>query len=112
MDDIQPLRNFLKEIQGLPDLIYTQEGVDHYNQLKEKVRQVNPVDHQQELLQKQLVKKIKGLQELIREYEREITEAIQYLGAVTEGEKKHLKAAFHKIRKIEQEVQELLVKLP
>jgi hypothetical protein len=41
-------------------------------------------------------------------YEREIGDAIQYLGAVTEAEKKHLKNAYHKIQHQEQEVRRLL----
>lgn len=110
MEDIQPLRNFLKDIQGQPDLIYTQEAVDNYNRLKEQVLQAEAACRQQDL-QQQVLKKIDSLQALIREYEREINEANEFLGAVMEYEKKHLVKAFHRIRKTEQEVQQLLAQV-
>jgi hypothetical protein len=109
MNDIQPIRNFLTDIQGDPEFLYTLKEAAAYDQVKEKVKAVVAVNKQQVAMQKQLLKKIEGLQELIREYDREITEATEYLGQVSSTEKKHLKAAFNKIRKTEQEVQAYLV---
>jgi hypothetical protein len=107
MDDIQPLRNFLKEIQGQPDMIYTRQAVNHYNDLKEKVL-TQESDPGKAARQRHLAAQIESLQEQILVYEREIGDAIQYLGAVTEAEKKHLKNAYHKIQHQEQEVRRLL----
>ena len=111
MEDIQPLRNFLKEIQGQPELIYTQVTVGHYAQLKKKLRQLPPADPAQRLLQQQVLKQLTGLLDLIRDYDREIKEAIDFLPAVTETEKKHLTYAYQKIQKTEQQVQALLAQL-
>jgi DNA repair ATPase RecN len=107
MDEIEPVRNFLKEIQGHPDLVYTQAAAAAYQQQQQVVQQVVPVDKQQASLQKQLLKKLALLQELIRDYDREVHDATEFLGAVSETEKKHLRSAWNKIRKTEQEVQEL-----
>ena len=111
MEDIQPLRNFLKEIQGQPELIYTQVTVEHYAQLKKKLRQLHPADPAQRLLQQQVVKHLAGLLDLIRDYDREIKEAIDFLPAVTETEKKHLTYAYQKIQKTEHQVLALLAQL-
>jgi hypothetical protein len=108
MEDIQPLRYFLNEIQGQPELIYTGQAADAYNRGKEKVQAIHPVNKQQLLWQQHLLKQLENLQDLIREYERQIADATEYLAAVTETEKKHLKAAFYQIIKTEQEVQLLL----
>jgi hypothetical protein len=108
MGDIQPSRNFLMEIQGQPDFIYTQETVNYYSQLREGVLLVNSLNQQQQKLKQQILHQISGLQDLILDYEREINEAIDYLPAVTEMEKKHLNFAFHKIQHFEQQVQALL----
>jgi phage shock protein A len=112
MNDIQPVRNFLTDIQGDPEFLYTRAAAAAYDQVKEKVKAVAAVNKQQGALQKQLVKKIEVLQDLIREYDREIMEATEYLGQVSPTEKKHLQVAFNKIRKTEQEVQELMGHLP
>jgi hypothetical protein len=111
MDEIEPVRNFLKEIQGSPDLIYTQTAAAAFRREQERVKGTDPVDKHQAALQKQLLKKLALLQDLILEYDREIHEAMEYLGAVSETEKKHLKSALNKIRKTEQEVQELRAQL-
>lgn len=111
MDEIEPVRNFLKEIQGNPDLIYSQPAASAYRQEQEGVKEMNPVDKHQAALQKQLLKKLTHLQDLILEYDQEIHEAMDFLGAVSETEKKHLKSALNKIRKTEQEVQELRAQL-
>lgn len=111
MDDIEPVRNFLREIQGNPDLIYTQAAVVAYRQEQERLQQLIEENKQQASLQKQLLKKLTHLQELIRDYDRNIHEATEFLGDVSETEKKHLRAALNKIRKTEQEVQELRVQI-
>lgn len=107
MEEIEPVRNFLKEIQGNPDLIYSQPAAAAYLQQQAGVKAMNPVDKHQAALQKQLLKKLTHLQDLILEYDQEIHEAMAFPGAISEMEKKHLKAALNKIRKAEQEVQEL-----
>jgi hypothetical protein len=111
MDDIEPVRNFLKEIQGNPDLIYTRAMAAAYHQEQERVKGMNPADKQQASLYKQLQKKLDHLHDLILEYDREIHEATEFLGAISEMEKKHLKSTLNKIRKAEQEVQDLRAQL-
>jgi hypothetical protein len=107
MGDIQPARNFLMEIQGQPDFVYTADTVKFYSQVKERVLQLNPI-HPQQQQRQQLLKQIADLQDLIQDYQHEINEAIAYLPAVTETEKRHLQFAYHHIKKTEQQVQALL----
>lgn len=108
MDDILPLRNFLNEIQGQPELIYDRTALDRYDNLKEDVAQSVPAGSQQKAVQQQALLVIGALQDLIREYEQSVLDAFEHLVVVTETEKKYLIVTYQQIKILEQQVQTLL----
>lgn len=108
MDDILPLRNFLKEIQGQPEFTYDRSALDRYAHLKEYVAQSIPAGSQQKALQQQALLVIEALQDLIREYEQSVLDAFEHLVVVTETEKQYLILTYQQIKVLEQQVQVLL----
>ena len=111
MDDILPLRNFLKEIQGQPEFIYDRTALDRYAHLKEDVAQSAPAGSQQQAVQEQALLVIEALQDLIREYEQSVLDAFEHLVVVTETEKQYLTVSYQQIKVLEQQVQTLLAQV-
>lgn len=103
MIEIQPVNLFLNEVQGEPELVYTQVKSEFYGRLKANLLLIDRAG-QQMVLQQQVIKQIEELQDLIQDYERQINEAIQYPGVITEMEKRNLQAAFQKLKLTEQEI--------
>lgn len=108
MNDILPLRNFLTEIQGQPDLIYDRLARDRYAQLKESIARSVGKDSPLLAIQEKAILLIEGLQDLIQEYEQNVLDAFAHLVVVTETEKQYLVLTYQQIRVIEQQVQALL----
>ena len=112
MNDILPLRNFLTEIQGEPDLIYDRFARDRYAHLKESIAQSMGKDSPQLAIRQQALLLIEGLQDLILEYEQNVLDAFEHLVVVTETEKQYLVLTYQQIKVLEQQVQALLALVP
>jgi len=100
-DEHSETESFLIEIQGRPELMYTDIEMDLYKGLLDKVKNMHPTEEEKKLLKASLEKDISRIVQLIEQYMDALDKAAMRLGHIPQQEKDSLSDLFEEISDLE-----------